>query len=102
MLNLSKIINKNLFVKINNRKYLTQTQFIGVLNNFTKYNLNHIEYVNIRINKPDNCNIFRPTIYETIISFKKDNMNISKTFENNDIQKLFDDMSEFIRNEVKL
>ena len=64
--------------------------------------MSHIDYVNIRINKPEKLNLFHPTVYESTISFKKNNMNIHKKFENNEIEKLFDDMSEFIKNEIKL
>lgn len=89
------------FIKINKR-YISQTKFIDTINNFTKKNIKYIDRFELVINNPKKLNIFNPSVFEGNILFCKDNIRIYKKFQNNNVEKLFDEISQFISNEIKL
>ena len=88
--------------KFNYRTYITQTEFIDKIQNFTMYNLKYVDSFELKINNPKKLNIFNNFIYEGSLWFSKNNMRINKRFENNDVNFLFDEISLFINKEIKL
>jgi hypothetical protein len=76
--------------------------FVETINNFSKNNIKYLDSFQIKIKNPKQLNIFNPTIYEGTIWFSKNDMKIYKTFNNNDLKLLMDDVSKFISNEIKI
>lgn len=76
--------------------------FIETINNFSKHNIKYLDFFEIKIKNPSQLTMFSPTIYEGTIQFSKNNMKIYKTFNNNDIKLLMDDVAKFISSEIKI
>jgi len=86
----------------NIRIYMSQVEFIDKINNFTRNNLKYIDSFELKITNPKNLNMFDLTIYKGTIWLSKDKMKIYKTFDNNNIEEMFDEISSFISKEIKV
>lgn len=82
-------------------KNYSQTEFINKVKNFTNYNIKHIEEFNFTIKNINEKNFENKMIYNATISFKKDSIELQKHFKNNNIDKIFEDISNFVINEIK-
>jgi hypothetical protein len=80
----------------------SQKQFISKINNFINYNFQYIEEFNFKIKKPEKNISECYMIYNATITLKKDTINIQKHFKNNNIEEIFDEISYFISNEIKI
>lgn len=91
------------FLKINYRNFVTRSEFIVKINNFTNQNLKYLDSFELKINNHKNLNIFNTHIYQGVLWFKNESdMTVYKNFRNNNIDELFDEISDFIGNEIKL
>ena len=96
---------RNLFInRYHNlsKRYIYQIEFTEKIKNFTKHNISFIDNIKIKITNPNKLNIFNNHIYKANIWFIKKDMNIIKDFGNNNIDNLFNDISNFINKEIKL
>ena len=79
-----KLFQFNKLSKLNIIKRYFSIYYINIINNFTKNNIKYLTTFEIKIRNPDKLDIFNSTIYEGRLSFNKNNMYISKIFENNE------------------
>ena len=54
------------------------------------------------MNSPNNLSIYRKTLFEANIYISKDNMSIYKNFYSNNLEDLFNQIKNYINNDIKL
>ncbi len=91
---------KHILTKI--RNYTTRNDFIHNIQNFTKYNIQYITKFELTIRNPSNLSFIYPTVYESSIIFDKGNMRVIQQFQNNNIEDLMNEVSDFINREIKI
>jgi len=91
-------INKRLISTLNQNIF---NSLIINKNNFD-YNYKYINQINITMNSPNNLSIYRKTLFEANIYISKDNMSIYKNFYSNNLEDLFNQIKNYINNDIKL
>lgn len=84
------------------RHFNTNNNLVETVNNFTKNNMKYLDFLDIKFRHPNKLDIIHPTIYEGTIQFSRNKMILCKTFNNNNLKKLMDEMNEFVDSEIKL
>ena len=85
-----------------NTKVWNNNEFITRIEKFTKHNMKYIDYFELTIRNPKKLIFIDNTIYEGTIRFNKDNMRVIKHFENDNIENLMNEVSDFISREIKI
>ena len=96
---MKKILSFN-FSKIFYRK-THNIEFVELLNDFSKHNIQYIKRMEIIITNPKEIGFLYPNIFEANLIFNKDDMLLTKTFKNNNIKNIFDQINDFINKEIK-
>jgi hypothetical protein len=84
------------------RNYSGRNQFIYTIDNFTKHNIKYIKKFELSIRNPKDLSFMYPTVYESSIMFDKGNMRVIQQFQNDNLEKLMNDVSDFISREIKI
>jgi hypothetical protein len=69
--------------------------------NFSKHNSQFLDEINIKINYKQS-EFWQTHRYESTISFRKNNMDITKRFKDNDFDQLMKELNSFIEHEIKV
>jgi hypothetical protein len=72
------------------------------MENFTKHNIKYIKKIELSVRNPKDLSFIYPTIYEGTIMFDKNNMILIQQFQNDNLEDLMNEVSEFISKEIKI
>jgi len=84
------------------RNYSGRNQFIYTIDNFTKHNIKYIKKFELSIRNPKDLSFIYPTVYESSIMFDKGNMRVIQQFQNDNLEDLMNEVSDFISREIKI
>jgi hypothetical protein len=84
------------------RNYSGRSKFIYTIDNFTKHNIKYIKKFELSIRNPKDLSFIYPTVYESSIMFDKGNMRVIQQFQNDNLEELMNDVSDFISREIKI
>jgi hypothetical protein len=84
------------------RNYSGRNQFIYTIDNFTKHNIKYIKKFELSIRNPKDLSFIYPTVYESSIIFDKGNMRVIQQFQNDNLEELMNNVSDFISREIKI
>ncbi len=79
--------------------------FFESLNEFNKKNMNYFDRLELTVNNPKNVSrfsVFRTHIFNCKIFFSKNELAVTKEFNNNNLSSLLEDVNKFINSEIKI